>query len=338
MAWWPRQRRQFADQGLELSRAFLGFRSSSLLTGLPIWRKETTSSLFLPDSVPTQSRFAPVNLLLYGRKGCGKSLTTTALTKFMDLAFQWTAKKYGTLRRRVISNYYLKFAVDAGPIAEELLEVEDPKTYERRVERVPVEPCSDQIVDEMATFPPWGRHKLVGIDEAADIFSSLRATSRHVRDWGAVLRQQRKMHSEYIMNTQFPDQIAYGQVGRAIDLLCYMTNLNLSQGDGSVDILVFDYHYQWTEAWGKYGSRLPEPWQYDWTVTVTGLLKAADDYNTDEYILPVWMDPGLRALRRRKVSALTGDLGVDMDAVQDQDPRNFAGEGLTLAYGGAAGG
>ena len=68
-------------------------------------------------------------------------------------------------------------------------------------------------------FPSWSYHTTIILDEIADLLNSTYAMSRINRDWGALMRQQRHLATEYLAATNMPGAVAQGTILRNIDFM-----------------------------------------------------------------------------------------------------------------------
>ncbi len=231
-----------------------------------------------------QRNYNPTNMLLYGRRGQGKTLTLTAILKMFHDAF-WDPR-LGKMagKRRVASNYWVKFAQEAGPLGYEQGYIELPNG-DVGYGKIPIDPCDPELPNRLVNFPPWAAHRLIAIDEIADVLNSGMANSRLVRDWSSVFRQQRKLRTEFIMATQFPQQVARNAVVTQVDLMVLVKPHFFSW---SADLLIFDIHGSLTGNWGKHQYLPPREIDADWERGIENLHLVKDEYNTYEMVPPSW--------------------------------------------------
>ncbi|MCH7925777.1 MAG: hypothetical protein IIC51_09610, partial [Planctomycetes bacterium] len=95
-----------------------------------------------PEDLAGHQHSSPLSIMFMGRRGAGKSLTMTAVAKFLNDAYLTRRS-----RMRVVANYHVSFAMRTSPI----------------------------LVDELNEFPEWGRELLVCLDEIAAYFPGRRS-------------------------------------------------------------------------------------------------------------------------------------------------------------------
>ena len=147
--------------------------------------ESASAGLLIPGEVRGQRNFEPLVVMLYGRRGAGKTATMTALGAWFQQQFQ----KSGT-PVHIAANYKVDFA-----------------RY-----------CSPYLIDELGDFPEWGQRLVVLIDEISAYTASERSTSRATLDIGVFLTQVRKRDVEIIFCTQFPQEISRRVYARSIFL------------------------------------------------------------------------------------------------------------------------
>ena len=96
--------------------------------------------------------FDPLNVLLVGRKGCGKTLCLTTLAGIYDASFH--SPSLGSKRglRRVASNYFVDFLQARGPLGMQRETVVDDQGIPRLAD-VPVDPCDQPSPCGATTVP-----------------------------------------------------------------------------------------------------------------------------------------------------------------------------------------
>ena len=272
------------------------------------------SRLWTPATLHPQRNFDPTNILFWGRRGTGKTLTLVGFCKVFHEAFKSAWGKLPPSRRqRVASNFYMRFAQNAGPLGYDYGLIDDPRNPgELKPGRIPVDPCSQDMHERIVDYPPWASWRLFAFDELADVVNVMQFGSRLVRDWGSVLRQQRSLHSELITATQWPDQVARTTVMRQIDLLVLVKPHKMTY---SADLLYFDVHGQFTGNYGRHRFLPPLEHMADWEGGISGLNHVQREYNTFEVIPPSWAkQTSRRAITERQYK------GRDTYAVPELDP------------------
>ena len=253
--------------------------SAQLWTAAP----EERLRALMPDEIKVQTSFGPMNVLICGRRKAGKSLVTSAIAEFMDAGFKKIAARGGP-KRGILSNYWIKWLQERGPIGRDVVQDENGDPY-----IADIYACDQEHPFRVNKVPPptYAVDKFWVFDEFADVVNSQQAASNYARDWGATMRQQRSAGAELLTNTQFPHQVAQGTVLLQIDLIVRAENLRLS-GDGYIDLLFYDWHGQIT-GYPHHGRILPPPESdYDWAITMGNLKYQFDKYRTRQMIKPTW--------------------------------------------------
>ena len=236
----------------------------------------------------------PVNFLLTGTRGTGKSLATSAIGKvYADKFEKRRHLKPDGQRQRVLSNYWHRSADNAGPVAFKRIPVQNPATGRMDLETLePVPPCHiDHPVTIPAERPQWSNNAIVLIDEFADYASNLRATAREARDFGAWGRQMRKQGTEIFCNTQFLNQIPGGTVGVQMDIF---GRLDYDRSADEITVQCYDWYGQFYAESGqqnqKHGMDFVSK-RYDWAFTICGISKLFNpkEYDTNQVIPAVWL-------------------------------------------------
>jgi hypothetical protein len=214
--------------------------------------ESASAGLLIPGEVRGQRNFEPLVVMLYGRRGAGKTATMTALGAW----FQQQYQKSGT-PVHIAANYKVDFA-----------------RY-----------CSPYLIDELGDFPEWGERLVVLIDEISAYTASERSTSRATLDIGVFLTQVRKRDVEIIFCTQFPQEISR-RVLRQVDIF-----IEVEQTADNKDSLLYchDYWGQWTGGWSR-KPWPPTKEEADWKIRVYGVNAIWNRYDTKEVIAPVWSD------------------------------------------------
>jgi hypothetical protein len=214
--------------------------------------ESASAGLLIPGEVRGQRNFEPLVVMLYGRRGAGKTATMTALGAW----FQQQYKKSGT-PVHIAANYKVDFA-----------------RY-----------CSPYLIDELGDFPEWGQRLVVLIDEISAYTASERSTSRATLDIGVFLTQVRKRDVEIIFCTQFPQEISR-RVLRQVDIFI---EVEQSGDNKNSHLYCHDYWGQWTGGWSR-KPWPPTKEEADWELDVHNVDRIWNRYDTKEVIAPVWSD------------------------------------------------
>lgn len=206
-------------------------------------------------------KFRPLTILLIGRRGQGKTLLMTYLAAVMQERYRRSGKP-----SRVFSNYWTSFADLSTPF------------------------IFDAMLDP--SHPQYGRIQrgLLCVDEIQTAAASRRAMAGINLSVSGLLTQIRKRQLEVLFTTQFP-QVLDQQVLIQTDLFL---ECSLVAGGRGVQVLVHDFWGQWT------GNNERKPWPprasfADWTRTYWGTDKMFGHYDTDEFIVSMYMDQDKRA-------------------------------------------
>ena len=239
--------------------------AGSLQPASPSWTRshdddDGQQSLYLPEQMSARTRFQPTAMLLWGRRGQGK----TSLVSWLALAMQRRYNARG-LNFQVASNYKLAFSKLSTPY----------------------------LCDAASRFEPWVRRLLICIDEVAEAFPSIRASSGYSRDFASFMRQIRKRECEVIAATQFPQDVDR-RLLRQIDLfgeVHYSTSCDLEidgvRCQAHCDVRWHDYWGQWTgdTSWKPWP---PDPENFDWAKTYHGIEAIWGTYDTFEAVPQAW--------------------------------------------------
>lgn len=197
-------------------------------------------------------KYTPRAMLLFARRGEGKSLLMTTLLRLLS---EW-ARRVGA-SRPVATNYRCTFSDFQSPL----------------------------LLDQLQEFPNWAWDLLIGIDEIADAVPSTRANSTYSLLTAGFMRQIRKRRSEVIAATQFPQEIGRAML-RQIDWFVECEKIDQARG---VRMYWHDWWGQWTgRTYRKYWP--PEKHQADFVSTVWGTDAMFGTYYTDEIFAPVVSD------------------------------------------------
>ena len=214
--------------------------------------ESASAGLLIPGEVRGQRNFEPLVVMLYGRRGAGKTATMTALGAW----FQQQYQKSGT-PVHIAANYKVDFA-----------------RY-----------CSPYLIDELGDFPEWGQRLVVLIDEISAYTASERSTSRATLDIGVFLTQVRKRDVEIIFCKQFPQDISR-RVLRQVDIFI---EVEQSGDNKNSHLYCHDYWGQWTGGWSR-KPWPPTKEEADWELDVHNVDRIWNRYDTKEVIAPVWSD------------------------------------------------
>ena len=258
-------------------------------------QRQEPSPLPVPD---------PLNVLITGRKGTGKTLVVTGMGAWWDLKTAYRNEVIKPERpQRVMSNYTIKPVQDRGWLAIDVPVYLDGEIT-REVENIAA--CDPDHPIIVAKFrPDWARDTFFLIDEIADVTSNLRATAAETRLFGEDLRQHRKQGREYIAATQFIHQMSRGQVAIQFDLLVrlrvnplikkhqklYGIDEPIPDWMDYVIMDYFDFFSNVVDREKKYRSGIDWTMGADWRKRLWGITKAYPLYDTDNIIPPIWATP-----------------------------------------------
>jgi hypothetical protein len=215
-------------------------------------KKTNASNVRIPGDVRGGRTFDPLCVMMYGRRGAGKTATMTAL----GLWFQQQYEKTGT-RAYIAANYHVDFA-----------------RY-----------CSPYLLDELSEFPEWGKDAVVLVDEISAYAASERSTSRSTVDLGILLTQVRKRNIEMIFCTQFPQEISR-RVLRQVDLFI---EVEQTADHKQSFLYVHDYWGQFTNDISR-KPWPPMRYESDWTLQMPNIDLIWNRYDTKEVVAPAWSD------------------------------------------------
>ena len=235
-----------------------------------------------PDFKPAP-RPQPCNFLVTGTRGTGKSAFCSCVACKYAYKFEKRRhKKFRGQRQRVISNYYIKPVMEAGPIAFER------GGFGSEFESLtPIDACDvEHPITIAKQRPRWANNCEMFVDEFADYASNLRATGTEVRDMAAWGRQLRKQATECWWNTQFLHQLPGSSVGVQIDIFA---RLEFDKNRMEIHCFCFDYYGQFYKTTRHRRRGLDFTGNdYDWAFTVTGVDKVFELYDTNQIIPPAW--------------------------------------------------
>ena len=264
---------------------------------------EPGSEVLNPDGAFTPGReYEPYNVLLFGKKGVGKTAVATKIAEILDRSYFHPdlGKRRGL--RRVASNYFIDFVHARGPLGHQVETIKYMVGGSMQQVRalVPVDPCSPGLFRWLPQFPSWSYHTTIILDEIADLLNSTYAMSRINRDWGALMRQQRHLATEYLAATNMPGAVAQGTILRNID---FMAKVIPHKRTGAAELLVFDMHGIRTGTRHRYAP--PPENEYDWRIGITDVKSVLGHYNTHQLIAPAWHDFAGDAIRRQQAGMPT---------------------------------
>jgi len=216
-------------------------------------KKDDLASILLSKDIPVTKKGTPIVVGLFGRRDQGKSLSMTAIARFLKNA---AIAKGSDLT--VLANYWVQFASASHP----------------------------HLMDELLQFPPWAWDALLLVDEIAVFVSRRRSLARDNVMFSAFLQQIRKRRIQVIWTTQFPTQIDYDTLTQT-DLFI---EADRTPDGKHARLFVFDYWGQWS---GNYTHKVwpPPRHEADRTVWLHNLDKIWPLYNTDQVSPPTWV-PG----------------------------------------------
>ena len=205
--------------------------------------------IIVPADLPPKKRLVPLCLFLIGRLNAGKTLSMVALGKI-----QWKRYRKHGIRKRVMANFDVSFAHS------------DP-----------------YLLDRLLADPLAFQNCLILIDEITSAFPSKRAMATINVQFETVLRQIRKMRTEMIFTTQYP-QTVDRTVLTQTDLFVRCHQFGGGRG---VDLDFYDW-------WGLYtGDDRLKPWppvpdEHDWDKTLHNTQSVWDDFDTYEFIATMY--------------------------------------------------
>ena len=236
------------------------FRPGSDVGLVPGAHQDDDLHIRFPEDLPGHQHSSPLSIMFMGRRGAGKSLSMTAIAKFMNDAYRVKRSPM-----RVVTNYHVNFAIYSSPI----------------------------LVDELNEFPSWGRQLLVCLDEIAAYFPGRRSLARTNVDFSTFLQQIRKRRIEFMMTTQFP-QMLDNQLLMQIDLFIDVDYHRWGCGHFAghrhcVDLYIHDWWGQWT---GRNFRKPFPPYRddNDWMMTLHKIGSVFQMYDTEEVVAPIWSD------------------------------------------------
>ncbi len=208
-----------------------------------------------PLDLPIRRRFSPIIIFLMGRRGQGKTLTMTGFAKSMQERFRRSG-----LRRRVLSNYKLRFTPEGDS---------DPF-----------------ILDRILSAPFDYKDSYICIDEISTAFPSARAMRSMNLEFGYFLTQIRKVRSELIFSTQFPQEVDR-RILRQVDLFVRCERI---AGGRHIRL-------KWIDWWGQFTgldflnrSWPPGPDEFDWETVFLNTNRLFNLYDSNEMVFSLDSD------------------------------------------------
>ena len=204
-----------------------------------------------PLDLRTGKQFMPRVILLFARRGQGKTLWMTNMLYIMKERHRRAGTDF-----KVFTNYWTSFSDKVDPY----------------------------LLDEMAKFPSWAHHALIGLDEIADLLPSARAMSNHSLLSAGFLRQIRKRSCEIIAATQFPQEITRALL-RQVD---FFVETEIIADGRAIRSHWHDWHGQITGNLTKKRWWPPDRDSKDWSFTLTGTDGMFGHYDTGEVVPSVY--------------------------------------------------
>jgi len=213
----------------------------------PDLAQHETEPIIWPEDLVLPRHYVAEVLCVYGFRGQGKSTLTTALGQYMMEAY-----KAAGARVKVVANYWVRFANHWSPM----------------------------LVDEIISFPPWLRNRLMLIDEVTEFIPSSLAMSADSRHVASLVRQIRKRGLDIIANTQFPIELQRAFL-RQVNLFLE-TEAHFRRG-GKLDIKIYVYDY-WGHYTGDWRRKMwpPPRHEADNVVWMNNAHVVFRDFNTEE--------------------------------------------------------
>jgi hypothetical protein len=200
----------------------------------------------------------PIVIMLIGRRGRGKTQGMTWMGGFQKQAF----KELGS-KNQIASNYWT--------------------SYSHRLD-----PNLINWLNTDGMFDPAARNLYCLVDEVGSQFANRRSMAQANVDFSQVLTQIRKLNTEMVFTTQFPQWVDM-MVLFQVDLFIMMDGYNRTvEGvPNTIDMYVFDYWGQWT------GDMRRKHWppqmdDVDWQFTIHEAAFIKDQYRTNQIVPPAW--------------------------------------------------
>ncbi len=256
--------------GAAMMSRFHTSRPPSLATGTD----DPVKALWRPEELGAQGGGgSPTVGLMFARRGRGKTLTLTVLSKIMKARYAKSQK-----RLSIYTNYWNEIADFADPFI--LDAVTDPRYM-------------GQVKDG-----------LMCIDEIQSFASSRRSMSRYSVGLSQYLTQLRKQRLDVLLTTQFPQVVDY-QLLIQVD---YFIECDLQPDNRSCMLYVHDY---WGQVTGNFWRKTwPPPfWEADWTLELLNVNTVFGLYDRYVYIPPTYQDQEQRFAQVINEWAVKGHTG-----------------------------
>lgn len=239
--------------------------------------KKPESNFFLARDIRPGRAFRPLCIMLWGRRGEGKTLGMTAIAAAMRASYIEQGVRYHREKRpwgrRIGSNYHIDFADFNNPM----------------------------LVDMITDFPDWAGNSLFCIDEMGAYFPNRRSLARPHLNFSTFLQQIRKLGTELIFTTQFPQNMD-GQILQQIDLFATPRRVNNGR---DLKIMLWDW---WGQFTGDFSNKRwpPNPTENppDYTLTIYDIFKLYGHYPTEEVVAPLWSNQRSNIIERNWGSEL----------------------------------
>ena len=193
-----------------------------------------------------KKKFRPHVIVLFGRRGQGKTLWQTSILAILRNRHLRARTGY-----QIFTNYWVSFADVWHPM----------------------------LMDNLKDFPAWANHAVIALDEIADLMPSARAMGTMNLLFGSFLRQIRKRNCDVIAATQFPQEISRTML-RQVD---FFVECEIVRDGKGVKTYWWDWWGQYT---GNLGHQRfpPEKGTHDHAWTLWGTDQSFGHYRTEEVI------------------------------------------------------
>ena len=227
-------------------------------------KDQVEEQMLSAEEMPWRKKFSSICTIYIGRRGHGKTLTMTAVAKFLNDAYIAQESDFA-----VASNYWTSFSWLYHP----------------------------HLVPMLNLFPEWARNLHCLIDEISAYTPSGRGGSRFNLDFSLWIQQMRKFNIDLAGTTQFPQWVDQKLLVQC-DIFIECEQLF---GGRAVRLYIHDFWGQWSGR--NYRKPFP-PYkdEADFVRTLFNTHTVFGHYKTDEYQVPVWSDyrdEGVAAQMRR---------------------------------------
>ena len=235
------------------NRSGFSIGSGHARPGLEIKTRTSTPEILTPYDVYTSRKFEPSAIMLVGRRGRGKTLGMTGLGAFQKERF-----RLRNIPSLIGSNYWTDFSDILNPDMIQWLNAD-------------------------GLWDPRAKNMYCLIDEAGAQFANRRSLNAVNVDFIQVLVQIRKLMTEMVFTTQFPQWVDI-QVLYQIDLFIMMDS---NYDNSIIDMYIFDWWGQWTgrnnkKAWP------PQMEDVDAHATMYNTDSLFNRYRTNQVVPPPW--------------------------------------------------